>query len=150
MEGNPSAGNMAPQAQIQTAQNTAQGDAATPLETGLRQRGDAENQRAAEAKAAPKAALASFNRERRQKTLRNAQELIECLGSGMDLLSPEQGEQRAPGSSEKLRREVERPQERESSRQRGRPQGGGQGCRAGNDRQIKRAAAKSGHSASGG
>jgi len=90
VEGNPSAGNMAPQAQTQTAQNTAQGDAATPLETGLRQRGDAENQRAAEAKAAREAALASFNRERWQKTLRNAQELIDCLGSGMDLLTAEQ------------------------------------------------------------
>jgi hypothetical protein len=90
MEGNPSAGNMAPQAQTHTAQNTAQGDDATPLETGLRQRGDVENQRAAEAKAAREAALASFNRERRQKTLRNAQELINCLGSGMDLLTPEQ------------------------------------------------------------
>ncbi len=41
MEGNPSAGNIAPQAQTQTAQNTAQGDTATPLETGLRQRGEA-------------------------------------------------------------------------------------------------------------
>ena len=90
MEGNPSAGNVVPQAQTQTAQNTVQGDAATPLETGLRQRGDAENQRAAEAKAASEAALASFNRERRQKSLRNAQELIECLGSGMDLLTPEE------------------------------------------------------------
>jgi hypothetical protein len=69
---------------------TAQGDAATPLETGLRQRGDAEKQRAAEAKAAREAALANINRERRQKRLRNVQELIECLGSGMDLLSPEQ------------------------------------------------------------
>jgi hypothetical protein len=88
--GNPSAGNMAPQAQTHTAQNTAQGGAATPLETGLRQRGNVENQRAAEAKAAREAALASFNRERRQKSLRNAQELIECLGSGMDLLTPEQ------------------------------------------------------------
>jgi hypothetical protein len=90
VEGNPSAGNMAPQAQTHTAQNTAQGDAATPLETGLRQRGDAENQRAAEAKAAREAALANINRERRQKRLRNAQELIECQGSGMDLLSTEQ------------------------------------------------------------
>ncbi len=90
MEGNPSAGNIAPQAQTQTAQNTAQGDAATPLETGLRQRDDAEKQRAAEAKAAREAALANINRERRQKRLRNAQELIECLGSGMDLLSTEQ------------------------------------------------------------
>jgi hypothetical protein len=89
VEGNPSAGNMAPQAQIQTAQNTTKGDATTPLETGLRQRGDAENQRAAEAKAAREATLASFNRERQQKSLRNAQELIECLGSGMDLLSTE-------------------------------------------------------------
>jgi hypothetical protein len=43
-------GNMAPQAQTQAAQNTAQGDAATPLETGVRQRGDAEKQRAAEVK----------------------------------------------------------------------------------------------------
>ncbi len=65
VEGNPSAGNMAPQAQTHTAQNTAQGDAAIPLETGLRQRGDVENQRAAEAKAAREGALASFNRERR-------------------------------------------------------------------------------------
>ncbi len=91
MEGDPSVGNMAPQAQTYTAQNTAQGDAATPLETGLRQRGDVENQRADEAKAAREAALASFKRERWQKSLRNAQELIECLGSGMDLLTPEQG-----------------------------------------------------------
>ncbi len=80
--------------QVQRAEGaavgTAQGDTATPLETGLRQRGDVENQRTAEAKAAREAALASFNRERRQKSLRNAQELIECLGSGMDLLTPEQ------------------------------------------------------------
>ncbi len=52
VERNPSAGNMAPQAQIQAAENTAQGVATTPLETGLRQCGDSENQRAAEAKAA--------------------------------------------------------------------------------------------------
>jgi hypothetical protein len=90
VEGNTSAGNVAPQAQTQTGQNTAQGDATTPLETGSRQRGDAEKQRAAEAKAACEAALANINRKRRQKRLRNAQELIECLGSGMDLLSPEQ------------------------------------------------------------
>ncbi len=90
MEGDPLVGNMAPQAQTHTAQNTAQGDAATPLETWLRQRSNVENQRAAEAKAAREAALASFNRERRQKSLRDAQELIECLGSGMDLLTPEQ------------------------------------------------------------
>jgi hypothetical protein len=81
---------MAPQAQTQTAQNTAQGDAATPLETGVRQLGDAEKQRAAEAKAAREAALAKLNKERRQKRLRDAQELNECLGSGMDLLTPEQ------------------------------------------------------------
>jgi hypothetical protein len=49
VEENPSAANMASQAQTQTAQKTAQGDAATPLETGVRQRGDAEKQRAAEA-----------------------------------------------------------------------------------------------------
>jgi hypothetical protein len=90
MEGNPSAGNTAPQALTQTAQNTAQGDNATPLETGLRQRGDVESQRAAEAKAARDTALAAFNRERRQERLRTAQELAECLGSGMDLLTPEQ------------------------------------------------------------
>jgi hypothetical protein len=84
VEGNPSAGNMAPQAQTQTVQNTAQGDAATPLETGLRQPGDAKKQRAAEAKAAREAALANLNKERRQKRLRSAQELNECLGSGMD------------------------------------------------------------------
>jgi hypothetical protein len=85
VEGNSSAGNVAPQAQTQTAQNTAQGDAATPLEIGLRQRGDAEKQRAAEAKA-----LANISKERRQKRLRSAQDLNECLGAGMDLLSPEQ------------------------------------------------------------
>jgi aminoglycoside phosphotransferase len=90
VEGNPSACNMAPQAQTQTAQNTVQGDAATPLETGVRQRGDAEKQRAAEAKAAREAALANLNKERRQKRLRSAQELNQCLGSGMDLLTLEQ------------------------------------------------------------
>ena len=90
VEGNPSAGNMAPQAQTQAAQNTAQGDNATPLETGLRQRGDVESQRAAEAKAARDTALTAFNRERQQERLRTAQELAECLGSGLDLLTPEQ------------------------------------------------------------
>ncbi len=90
MEGNPSAGNVAPQVQTQTAQNTAQGDAATPLETGLRQCGDTEKQRAAEAKAACEAALANINKERQQKRLRSTQELNECLGSGMDLLTLEQ------------------------------------------------------------
>jgi hypothetical protein len=90
VEGNPSAGNTAPQAQTQAAQNIAQGDNATPLETGLRQRGDVESQRAAEAKAARDTALTAFNRERGQERLRTAQELAECLGSGMDLLTPEQ------------------------------------------------------------
>ncbi len=63
VEGNPSAANMASQAQTQTAQNTAQGDAATPLETGVRQRSDAEKQRVAKAKAAREAALAKLNKE---------------------------------------------------------------------------------------
>ena len=80
VEGNPSAANKASQAQTQTAQNTAQGDAATPLETEVRQRGDAEKQRAAEAKAAREAALVKLNKERRQKRLRDAQELNEGLG----------------------------------------------------------------------
>jgi hypothetical protein len=76
-EGNPSGASMAPltQVQPQTAQDTAQGDAATPLETGARERTDAERQRAAEAKAAREAALAKLNRERQQKRLRDAQEL---------------------------------------------------------------------------
>ncbi len=56
----------------------------------MRQRGDVESQRAAEAKAARDTALAAFNRERQQERLRTAQELAECLGSGMDLLTPEQ------------------------------------------------------------
>jgi hypothetical protein len=90
VEGILSDGNMAPQAQTQTAQNTAQRDAATPLETGLRQRGDTEKQRAAEAKAAREVALANLNKEGRQKRLKSAQELNECLGSGMDLLTLEQ------------------------------------------------------------
>ncbi len=52
-EGNPSAASVAPlsQAQTQTAQNTVQGDAAAPLETGARQHSDAEKQWTAEAKA---------------------------------------------------------------------------------------------------
>jgi len=90
VEGDLSAGCTAPQAPTQAAQNIAQGDNATPLETGLRQRGNVESQRAAEAKAARDTALTAFNRERRQERLRTAQELVECLGSGMDLLTPEQ------------------------------------------------------------
>jgi hypothetical protein len=76
--------------QTQTAQDTAQGDAATPLETGARQRTDAERQSAAESKAACEALLAKLNREKHQKRLRDAQELTKCLSSGMDLLTPGQ------------------------------------------------------------
>ena len=75
--------------QTQTAQNTAQGDAATPLETGTRQRTDAEKPQAAEAKAAH-AALANQDRERQQRLLRDTQELNKCLNSGMGLLTPDQ------------------------------------------------------------
>ncbi len=90
-EGTPSGASTAStQVQTQTAQNTAQGDAATPLETGTRQRTDAEKQRAAEAKAARAAALAEVNRERQQRLLRDAQELTRCLSSGMGLLTPDQ------------------------------------------------------------
>ena len=53
----------------------------------LRQRGNVESQRAAEAKAARDTALATSHRERRQEQLRAAQELVDCLGAGMDLLS---------------------------------------------------------------
>jgi len=92
-EGNPSAASVAPlsQAQTQAAQNTAQGDAAAPLETGARQRSDTEKQQTAEAKAACEAALAKLNKERQQQQcLREAQELYKCLSSGMDLLTPGQ------------------------------------------------------------
>jgi hypothetical protein len=159
VEGNPSAGNTAPQALTQAAQNTAQGDNATPLETGLRQRGEVESQRAAEAKAARDTALAAFNRERRQERLRTAQELAECLGSGMDLLTPEQVAQITEAAAaavsepqEALRSFGERLRDlrNENPHAKGRPQGGSQGCRAGNDRQSKRAAAASGYSACGG
>jgi hypothetical protein len=90
VEGDPSASCTAPQAPTQAAQNIAQGDNATPLETRLRQRGNVESQRAAEAKVACDTALAAFNRERRQEQLRTAQELVDCLGTGVDLLSVEQ------------------------------------------------------------
>ncbi len=40
VEGDPSASGWTLQASVQTAQNIAQGDNTTPLETGLRQRGD--------------------------------------------------------------------------------------------------------------
>jgi uncharacterized phage infection (PIP) family protein YhgE len=77
--------------QTQAAQNTAQGDAAAPLETGARQRSDTEKQQTAEAKAACEAALAKLNKERhQQQCLREAQELYKCLSSGMDLLTPGQ------------------------------------------------------------
>jgi hypothetical protein len=58
--------------------------------------------------------------------------------------------QQAHGRSEELRGEVEEPQRREPSYERDRPQGGDQGCRAGDDHQIRRLAAESGYSASGG
>ncbi len=67
VEGEPSASGQAPQASTQAAQNIVQGDNATPLETEVRQRGNVESQRAAEAKAARDTALAAFNRERRQE-----------------------------------------------------------------------------------
>jgi hypothetical protein len=69
VEGDPSTSCTAPQAPNQAAQNITQGDNATPLETGLRQRSNVESQRAAEAKAARDTALAAFNRERRQEQL---------------------------------------------------------------------------------
>jgi hypothetical protein len=59
----------------------------------LRQRGNVESQRAAKAKAARDTTLAASNRERRQEQLRAAQELVDCLGAGMDLLSVEQVKQ---------------------------------------------------------
>ena len=68
-----------PQASVQTAQNIAQGDNATPLETGLRQRGKVESQRAADTRATRDTSLAAFNRERRQEQLKAAQELVDCL-----------------------------------------------------------------------
>jgi hypothetical protein len=76
--------------QTQTAQNTVQGDAATPLEIGTRQRTDAEGQRAAEAKADCAAALAEQDWERQQGLLRDAQELNRSLNSGLGLPTPEQ------------------------------------------------------------
>jgi Skp family chaperone for outer membrane proteins len=54
---------------------------ATPLETGTRQRTDAEKQRAAKAKVARVAALAKQDRERQQRLLRDAQELNRSIGS---------------------------------------------------------------------
>ncbi len=65
MEGDPSVSSRTPQASVQTAQNIAQGDNATPLETGLRQRGNAKSQRAADAKMARDTSLTASNRERR-------------------------------------------------------------------------------------
>ncbi len=93
VEGDPSASSRSPQASTQTAQSIAQGDNATPLETELRQRGNMESQRAADSKAARDASLVATNRERRQEQLKAAQELVECLGAGMDLLSAEQVKQ---------------------------------------------------------
>ena len=129
VEGDPSVSSRTPQASVQTAQNIAQGDNATPLETGLRQRGNVESQRAADTKATRDTSLAASNRERRQEQLRAAQELVDCLGAGMDLLSVEQIKQikeaaaaagNEPGEAlRSFEREVERPQEREPSRKRG-------------------------------
>jgi hypothetical protein len=90
VEGDLSVSSRTPQASVQTAQNIAQGDDPTPLETGLRQRGNVENQRAADAKATRGTSLAASNRERRQEQLRATQELVDCLGAGTDLLSVEQ------------------------------------------------------------
>jgi hypothetical protein len=78
------------QVQTQTAQNTVQGDAATPLETGAGQRANAERQQAANGSGAHGAALAEQDRKRQQRILRDAQELIRCLNSGMGLLTPDQ------------------------------------------------------------
>jgi len=91
-EGNPPGASTAPSTQVQpqTAQNTAQGDSATPLETGTRQRTDAERQRTAETKATREMALTELNRKRQQKCIRDAQELTRCLSTGMGLLTPEQ------------------------------------------------------------
>ena len=50
VEGDPSASGQTPQASTQAAQTIAQGDNATPLETGLRQRGNVESQLAQLAK----------------------------------------------------------------------------------------------------
>ncbi len=124
VEGDPSVSSRTPQASVQTAQNIAQWDNATPLETGLRQRGNVETQRAADIRATRDTSLTASNRERRQEQHKAAQELVDCLGAGMDLLSVEQIKQikeaaAAWGSFEEFRREVKGPQEREPSRERG-------------------------------
>ena len=93
VEGDPSVSSRTPQASTQTAQSIAQGDNVTPLETGLRQRGNVESQRAVDTKTARDTSLVATNRERRQEQLKAAQELVECLGAGMDLLSAEQVKQ---------------------------------------------------------
>ncbi len=74
----------------QMGQNTAQGDAGTPFETGTRQHTDAEKQRAAKAKAARTAELAEQDQERQLGLLRDQQELNRCLNSGMGILTQEQ------------------------------------------------------------
>ncbi len=93
VEGDQSVSSRTPQASTQTAQSIAQGDNATPLETGLRQRGNVESQRAVYTKTARDTSLVATNRERRQEQLKAAQELMEWLGAGMDLLSTEQVKQ---------------------------------------------------------
>ncbi|MFN9902030.1 MAG: hypothetical protein ACK55Z_25270, partial [bacterium] len=91
VEGDPSVSSRTPQASTQTAQSIAQGDNATPLETELRR--NMESQRAADTKAARDTSLVATNRERRQEQLKAAQELGECMGAGMDLLSAERVKQ---------------------------------------------------------
>ncbi len=86
VEGDPSASGRAPQAPVQAAQNIAQGDNATPLETGLRQRGNIESQQAAEAKTARDTELAACCDRSNSESLRSSwiawvQAWICCLWS---------------------------------------------------------------------
>ncbi len=159
MEGDLSAGCTAPQAPTQAAQNIAQGDNATPLETGLKQRGNVESQRAAEAKAARDTALTAFNRERRQERLRTAQELVECLGSGMDLLTPEQVAQiteAAAAAGSEPQEDLKSFGERVGDLRKENPHASEADLKEAvkgavhNDHQSERAAAASGYSACGG
>jgi hypothetical protein len=85
------AGTAPEQVQREMAQNIAQGDSATPLKTGARKRTDAEKQRAAKAKAAPAEALTEQDRERQQRLAAGLQELLECLKTGMGILTQDQG-----------------------------------------------------------
>ncbi len=78
------------QVQTETAQNTVQGDAAAPLETGTRKRTDAEKQRAAEAKAVRTTALTEQEQERQLRLVIEQEELCKCMNSGMGILTPDQ------------------------------------------------------------